>query len=432
MTKNNTLNQWLWKWHIIAGLLTLPFMLLLALTGTVYLFKDNINNQIYQDTKFITPTSINKLPLSKQLEAAQGATQAEIVDLTLPKLADEATVFKVATEGWMNNDLYVDPYTAKVKGVIEQDQTLMHTVSTLHGELLLGKAGTTVVELVASWFIVLILTGLYVWWPKKNSGLAGFLTIRFSRGKRILFRDLHSVTGFWLSIFMFIILAGGMPWTDIFGGQFKWLQNQTNTGYPQHWTNSRGLNSNNLSGSNDINVNTISPLSLDEVANIAQSYKLGGDISIKLPLSDEGVYTISNRALLLRDQHVIHIDQYSGSPIKSLQWEQVGIMMDLRQVFMRLHQGEYGLVNWSVLLAVALFFIMSTVAGTVSYFMRKPQGQWGIPKVPERFRVDKVLVAFIILLGVVFPLFGASLITIWTWERIKSFQIKRQIKHSNK
>lgn len=432
MTKNNTLNQWLWKWHILAGLLTLPFMLLLALTGTVYLFKDNINNQIYQDTKFVTPTSLNKLPLSQQLEAAQGSTQAKVVGLTLPKLVDQATVFKVATKGWMNNDLYVDPYTAKVKGVIEQDQTLMHSVSTLHGELLLGKAGTTVVELVASWFIVLILTGLYVWWPKKNTGLGGFLTIRFSRGKRILFRDLHSVTGFWLSIFMFIILAGGMPWTDIFGSQFKWLQNQTNTGYPQHWTNSKGLISNSLNSSNESHVKILSPLSLDEVANIAQSYKLEGDISIKLPQSAEGVYTISNRSLWLRDQYVIHIDQYSGSPIKSLQWEQVGIMMDLRQVFMRIHQGEYGLVNWSVLLAVALFFIMSTVAGTVSYFMRKPQGQWGIPKVPERFRVDKVLVAFIILLGVVFPLFGASLITIWTWERIKSFQIKRQIKHSHK
>ena len=160
MIKNNTLNQWLWKWHILAGLLTLPFMLLLALTGTVYLFKDNINNQIYQDTKFVTPTSLNKLPLSQQLEAAQGSTQAKVVGLTLPKLVDQATVFKVATKGWMNNDLYVDPYTAKVKGIIEQDQTLMHSVSTLHGELLLGKAGTTVVELVASWFIVLILTGL--------------------------------------------------------------------------------------------------------------------------------------------------------------------------------------------------------------------------------------------------------------------------------
>ena len=431
MTKKNTLNQWLWKWHILAGLLTLPFMLLLALTGTVYLFKDNINNQIYQDTKFVTPTSLNKLPLSQQLEAAQGSTQAKVVGLTLPKLVDQATVFKVATKGWMNNDLYVDPYTAKVKGVIEQDQTLMHSVSTLHGELLLGKAGTTVVELVASWFIVLILTGLYVWWPKKNTGLGGFLTIRFSRGKRILFRDLHSVTGFWLSIFMCIILAGGMPWTDIFGSQFKWLQNQTNTGYPQHWTNSKGLISNSLNSSNESHVKTLSPLSLDEVANIAQSYELEGDISIKLPQSAEGVYTISNRSLWLRDQHVIHINQYSGSSIKSLQWDQVGIMMDLRQVFMRLHQGEYGLVNWGVLLAVALFFIMSTVAGTVSYFMRKPQGQWGIPKVPERFRVDKVLVTFIILLGVVFPLFGASLITIWVWERIKSFQIKRQLKHSN-
>ncbi|WP_426369050.1 PepSY-associated TM helix domain-containing protein [Pseudocolwellia sp. HL-MZ7] len=331
----------------------------------------------------------------------------------------------------MNNDLYVDPYIAKVKGVIEQDQTLMHSVSTLHGELLLGKAGTTVVELVASWFVVLILTGLYVWWPKKGAGLGGFITIRFSRGKRILFRDLHSVTGFWLSIFMFIILAGGMPWTDISGSQFQRLQQQTNTGYPQHWTNSKGLSSTSLSSSNKSNVKALSPLSLDAAANIAQSYKLEGAISIKFPTSAEGVYSVSNRALLLRDQQVLHLDQYSGRLIKSLQWSEVGIMMDMRQVLMRLHQGEYGLVNWSVLLAVALFFIMSTVAGTVSYFMRKPKGQWGIPKVPERFSVDKVLVVFILLLGIVFPLFGASLLLIWGWERVSSFKAKRQLNLGN-
>ncbi|WP_426369052.1 PepSY domain-containing protein [Pseudocolwellia sp. HL-MZ7] len=90
----NVLNQWLWKWHVIAGLLTLPFMLILALTGTVYLFKDNFNNLVYQDTKFIEQTtSSNKLPLSTQLVAAQQSTQANIVGVILPTLAGEATVF---------------------------------------------------------------------------------------------------------------------------------------------------------------------------------------------------------------------------------------------------------------------------------------------------------------------------------------------------
>jgi uncharacterized iron-regulated membrane protein len=310
-------------------------------------------------------------------------------------------------------------------------------VRKLHGELLLDKVGTTVVELVASWFIVLILTGLYVWWPKKGTGLGGFITIRFSRGKRILFRDLHSVTGFWLSIFLLMILAGGMPWTDVFGDQLKWVQKQTNSGFPQHWRNAKGLTSplpelnneqlgTNILASKQEQLKVASPLSIDEVEEIAYSYELEGVISITFPSSSEGVYTISNRSLLLRDQQVFHLDQYSGKIVKSLQWSQVGVLMDLRQIFMRLHQGEYGLVNWFFLLAVALFFIISSIAGFLSYMMRKPQGQWGIPKVPERFRVDKVLVVFIILLGVVFPLFGVSLLIIWGWEKVNTRRVATQ------
>lgn len=471
MTKNNLLNQWLWKWHIIAGLITLPFMLLLAITGTIYLFKDNINNNIYQKTKFVEqPNETHRLPLSTQLLAVQNSTKAKVVGVQLPTNVEQATIFQIAGKGRATNNVYVDPYTAEVKGKIEQKETLMYLVRKLHGELLLDKVGTTVVELVASWFIVLILTGLYVWWPKNNVGTGGFLTIRFSKGKRILFRDLHSVVGFWLSIFMFIILAGGMPWTDVFGEQLKWVQKQTSSGFPQHWRNAKGLSSsspnfnkltpddlkhenlsfqkvsthksyddklhdNNLGNileSKQHQLKTVSPLSIDEVESIALSYQLEGVISIKFPSTSEGVFTISNRSLLLRDQHVFHIDQYTGGIVKSLQWSEVGVLMDLRQIFMRLHQGEYGIVNWSVLLAVALFFIVTSIAGFTSYMMRKPQGSWGIPKVPERFRVDKVLVTLIILLGIIFPLFGASLLVIWGAEKISAFQNSRQLKVSNK
>lgn len=419
MTKNNLLNQWFWKWHVIAGLITLPIMLLLAVTGSIYLFKEDVNNNIYQNIKFVEqPENAQRLSLEEQLSSARLTTKAAIVGVTLS--SEQATAFQIVGKGRVRNNLYVDPYTGGVKGEENQKETLMYLVRKLHGELLLNQAGTLVVELVASWFIVLIITGVYIWWPKKGSGVAGFFTVRFSIGKRILFRDLHAVVGFWLSAFMLIILAGGMPWTDVFGSQLKWVQKQTDTGFPKHWRNAKGLTSQLP------NTQVLKTLSLDEVASIAQSNNLDGIISIQFPSSAQGVYTITNRSLLLRDQHVIHINQYSGDTVKSLQWNDVGILMDLRQVFMRLHQGEYGTVNWAVLLVVALLFIIIVVAGLVSYLMRKPQGNWGIPKVPDRFNVDKLLLVFIVLLGGLFPMFGASLLVIFTWEKIKKIQFLRQ------
>lgn len=426
MTKNNLLNQWFWKWHVIAGLITLPIMLLLAITGSIYLFKDDVNNNIYQNIKFVEqPENVQRLPLEKQLSSARLTAKTTVVGVTLSSSPEQATAFQVAGKGRARNNLYVDPYTGAVKGEEDQKETLMYLVRKLHGELLLDQAGALVVELVASWFVVLIITGLYIWWPKKSSGAAGFFTVRFSLGKRMLWRDLHAVVGFWLSAFMLIILAGGMPWTDVFGSQLKWVQKQTDTGFPKHWRNAKGLTSQLT------NTQVLTPLSLDEVVNIAQSNNLDGVVSIQFPSSAQGVYTIANRSLLLRDQRVIHINQYSGDTVKSLQWNDVGILMDLRQVFMRIHQGEYGTVNWAVLLTVALLFIITTVAGLVSYLMRKPQGNWGVPKVPARFNVDKLLLVFIILLGGLFPMFGASLLIIFIWEQIKKIQFLRQPDTSN-
>ncbi len=42
--KIKQLNKWMWKWHFIAGVILMPFILLLTITGTVYLFKG-----IYED-----------------------------------------------------------------------------------------------------------------------------------------------------------------------------------------------------------------------------------------------------------------------------------------------------------------------------------------------------------------------------------------------
>ena len=409
MKKNKQLNQWLWKWHIISGLISMPFMALLCATGAIYLFKGHFDDYTYQDARFIDVVLTQKTySYSDQLEVVQSSTEAHIVSVTLPQTENQATAFRQHGKGHARHLTYVDPYTNKITGEYKQKESFMQTVRKLHGELLLGRPGELFIELIASWVIVLALTGVYVWWPYKKFTKAGFFSLRTKKSRKLFWRDMHSVVGFWMSAFLLILLAGGMPWTELFGDNLKWVQKQTDTGYPQHWRNSKGLSSDLIQAQQE----ALKPIILDDVVNIAMKQNLAGVITIKLPQDEEGVYTIENRSMWLEDQKVTHIDQYDGSTVKSLEWNQVGILMVLRQVFMRLHQGEYGLANLIAALIVALALFVSTVASMVSYVIRKPKGRWGLPKVPESFNAGLGVVFAITALALLFPAFGLSLVLI--------------------
>ncbi|MGH1427225.1 MAG: PepSY-associated TM helix domain-containing protein [Arenicella sp.] len=427
MMKQKSLNSWLWKWHIIGGLISLPFIFLLSITGAVYLFKADFNDAYYEKVRLVNvPENGERVPVSQQFAAVKEAQTTpttsthSISHVYLPSSPERATRFRLHSKGHARNLVHVDPYTAEVTGVIQQHDTFMYKVRKLHGELLLNQAGEYVVELIASWSIVLILTGIYIWWPAKRFSLAGFFTIRRHKSRRVFWRDMHSVVGFWASILLLIILAGGMPWTDVFGSQLKWIQAKTDTGYPKHWRSTKGLKSQHTAG------NPV--LTIDEIVSIAIAKNLKGALTIKLPKEPDDVFSISNRAFWLRDQKVFHIDQYSGNIVKSYDWSEVGILMEMRQIAMRLHQGEYGLVNWIVVLIVALAFALSTAAGLVSYLLRKPQGRWGLPSVPAQFKVGKLVLVSILVLGVVFPLFGLTLVVLSVGLLAKTALSKKKAK----
>ena len=95
-------------------------------------------------------------------------------------------------------------------------------VSRIHGKLLIGRWGDWLVELAASWAVVLIVTGLYLWWPR-GRGLAGVVWPR----RRALLRDFHAVTGFWVSGLALVLLASGLPWAGVWGSSLKLVREAT-------------------------------------------------------------------------------------------------------------------------------------------------------------------------------------------------------------
>ncbi|WP_158837852.1 PepSY-associated TM helix domain-containing protein [Polaribacter sp. L3A8] len=413
--KNRKLNKWLWKWHFIAGLISLPFVVLLAITGGVYLFKDKYDapKQVYIKKVKVEGEIIS---YTKQWELAKKASHKMLNTMVIPREANEATTFSSGMFSHKNN-IYINPYKGEVTGTISPKNSNMHVVRKLHGELLLGKFGTKIVELIASWMFVLIITGIYVFWPNKKEGIKGFFRIRFKEGKRILFRDLHTVLGFWVSILLLMTLAGGLPWTDVFGSNFKALQEATNTGFPLTW-DSKTLKS-------EINGK---PIPLDSIVKLAKSMNLKGEVSIGLAKNKNGVYSIYNSTFDLGAQKRFHLDQYSGKELIHHTWEDVGVLMRGRMWFMAFHQGQFGLWNWALMLVVAVLLAFVAIAGLVSYLKRKETGKWGTPKVPVSFKVGYGVVCIIVILGIILPLFGASVLLILLIEFLRSKKQKKIVK----
>ncbi|MFZ3574673.1 PepSY-associated TM helix domain-containing protein [Tenacibaculum finnmarkense] len=405
--KNRKLNQWLWKWHFIAGLVSLPFILVLSITGAIYLFNPDVESK--EVAKIQDVENLHKTPISyqQQWENAKEKLKKKPSSMVINDNPEKATEFVVGRFSHKTT-VFVNQYTGEATGTFSPKDTWMYTVRKLHGELLAGKVGTLLIELIASWMVVLILTGIYIWWPF-SSGIKGVFTIRFKEGKRILFRDLHAVTGFWMSLLLLIILAGGLPWTDVFGSNFKWVQKVTNTGYPKTW-NGRGLAS-EVKG----NIKTIS---IDEMVAIANAQNLQGTVSIGLPKSAKSTFSVSNKTFPLTAQKKLHFNQYSGELIKAHTWSDVGFLMRGRMWVMAFHQGQFGGWNWWLMFGVAIGLTIMTIAGLFSYLYRKQKGSWGVPKVSSQFKVGKLIVFILVLLGVLLPMFGVSLLLIVLFEQL--------------
>jgi uncharacterized iron-regulated membrane protein len=228
-----------WRWHFYAGLFCLPFVLWLSLTGAVYLFKPQIEawlERSYDHLPGLTAAT-PRAGAAAQVGAALAAVPGAVLAAYELPASSTGAVRVLVGRGAAVTRVFVHPATLAVLGRVDEESRPMRVLFHLHGELLLGDTGSVLVELAASWAVVLLVTGLYLWWPRGARGLAGVLYPRVERGGRVRWRDLHAVTGVWVSAFALFLIASGLPWAKSWGTVLKTVR-QIGAGAPvrQDWT----------------------------------------------------------------------------------------------------------------------------------------------------------------------------------------------------
>jgi len=169
-----------WRWHFYAGLFVIPFMILLSITGIIYLFKPQLDTWMYADLMQVSVAE-QRLSADQQLAIVREAYPQAVVSKYLPPAAQDRSAQFVINRDGQELNLFVDPYNDSVLGTQDALWNLQTVVRKLHGDLLIGTVGDRLIELAAGWGIVLVVSGLYLWWPR-GSGGAGVLWPRLSAG----------------------------------------------------------------------------------------------------------------------------------------------------------------------------------------------------------------------------------------------------------
>ncbi|KAA3528888.1 PepSY domain-containing protein [Agrobacterium tumefaciens] len=427
-----------WRWHFYAGLFVLPFLISLAVTGALYLFRDEFDNLIHSDLKRIeVAQNVPKALPSDILAAAVAAVPGTAVKYTTPGDPGASTEITVSTaEG--KRAVYVNTYTGQVAGSLPDRGTIMWTIRYIHSLKYFGTYTRYLIEIAAGWSILLVATGIYLWWPRKQSG--GILTVRGTPKKRVFWRDTHAVTGIFVGFFVVFLAVTGMPWSGVWGAKVNEWANGSNFGYPAGVRTDVPMSGEHLDhmakttwSLEQVKVPestasaTGQPIGIDAAIARFDGLGLATGYTVVLPTKPTGVYSGSVYPDDLSKQRVVHLDQYSGKPLIDMSYSDYGPLGKVLEWGINVHMGQqFGLANQIVLLAACVGIVLLAVSAGIMWWKRRPRGSLGVPPLPQDKRVLRGLLALLAIGGILFPLVGASLLVMLVLDLIVQSREKQR------
>ncbi len=203
---------WMNKLHLWLGLVTAPLVFFVCITGTIIVFSDEIIELSAGKAKYVNNIKDHKLETEELIKKFKDQfpnrrQPSYMVCYRDPNRSVRFNSFS-KTEGLRM--VYMDPYTGKV---LKDDSTIyfFYITAHLHHSLLLHKTGTWIIDITTIIFVIALISGLILWWPRswqKKYKKASF-SIKTNASKSRLNLDLHKVLGFYcLGLLLLLSLTG--------------------------------------------------------------------------------------------------------------------------------------------------------------------------------------------------------------------------------
>ncbi|WP_369032678.1 MULTISPECIES: PepSY-associated TM helix domain-containing protein [Streptomyces] len=414
-----TLRPLVLRLHFYAGVLVAPFLLVAALTGFLYAASFQAEKIIYADEMTVS-VGDTKLPISEQVAAAREAHPEGTVTAVRPSPQDDETT-RVMLSGVSGVGethtlaVFVDPYTAKVEGALEQYGStgalpVRTWIDEFHRDLHLGENGRLYSELAASWLWVIAGGGLVLWFARRRSQRK----IRGTSGRRRTL-GLHGTVGVWASVGFIFLSATGLTWSAYAGANIDVLRTSLGQSTPSVSSAAGGEHTGHDAAAGSGST-TEHGVGLDKVLASARAEGLSDPVEIVPPADETSAYVVKQvQRSWPTKQDAVAVDPTSGEVLDTVRFADYPVLAKLTRWGIDAHTGVlFGIVNQLVLMALAASLVLLILWGYRMWWLRGrasafgrpiPRGAW--QQVPPLLLVP--LMAVVAVVGYFVPLLGIPL-----------------------
>ncbi|NMM49522.1 PepSY-associated TM helix domain-containing protein [Marinigracilibium pacificum] len=213
------------KVHLWLGFISGPIVFVVAVTGCIYAFQKEIQDAT-QPYRFVEKSNERVLPPSE----LEKVVLSQFPDKELHALlyydkgrSTEAIFYSYENDYYFI--AYLNPYTGKIIHVQDEKTSFFRVILDGHFNLWLPRPiGQPIVASATLVFLVIVFSGLILWWPKNKKNVKQRFKIKFNGKWRRVNFDLHTVLGFYVSIFAILFSVTGLIWG------FQWFRDMVYTG----------------------------------------------------------------------------------------------------------------------------------------------------------------------------------------------------------
>ena len=206
--------------------ISVPFGIVITITcftGALLVFETEVTDLCYRSMIKVEPAG-NPIPVDQLVDKVESLLE-DGVEVTGVAVSSSPTVaYKVNISKPSRSALFVDQYTGEVKGRYGR-LPFFDVTRRLHRWLMDRRPkdggvywGKVIVGVSTLAFVVILLSGLVIWWPLNRKMFRNRMQIVVCKGRNRFLHDVHVAGGFYVLMLLLAMTLTGLTWS------FEWYK----------------------------------------------------------------------------------------------------------------------------------------------------------------------------------------------------------------
>ncbi|WP_050982191.1 PepSY-associated TM helix domain-containing protein [Mucilaginibacter paludis] len=354
--------------HLWLGLVTGAILIIVALTGSLLTFEDELETLLFRHDHVVTIEPNQRLPVDSLIKIAQASfPEKKVSRVTIPAEADRSVEIRMGIKGESKGAkvLFINPYNGLILYQGDYSQRFFQQVRNLHRYLLLGSTGKIITGISCSITLFMVISGLIIWWPANKKAIKQRFRIKWNASGKRLTWDLHAVSGFYVSIILLLITLTGLIWS------YDWPEKlifRLTDG-----TVEKEAKIKNASKGKQANAGIYQQM----LNQTDQLYPYRGELLMAIPPKATLAVTVQKEDAnhTITTSNAAFFDSKTGAMLKKQPYQNLSTGTKIRKMMLPVHTGS--LLGWPtklLYLLVSLFTASLPVTGLLIWLNRKKKG----------------------------------------------------------